>query len=74
MARSFGKRPKELERAKSKDIVLFVGLPGQAEADEAEAPARGSAEREVAGHAPAVQVFVVLAPVNDLPRSLAPVV
>ena len=43
LARSFeGKRPEELERANSKEIVSAVVLPGQAEADEAEGPALGS--------------------------------
>ena len=42
LARSFGKRPEELERANSKVIVSLVVLPGQAEADEAEGPALGS--------------------------------
>ena len=42
-ARSFeGKRPEELERANNKVIASAVVLPGQAEADEAEGPARGS--------------------------------
>ena len=39
---SFGKHPEELERANSKDIASPVVLPGLAEADEAEGPARGS--------------------------------
>ena len=42
LARSFGKRPEELERANIKGIASVVVLPGQAEADEAEGPARGS--------------------------------
>ena len=42
LARSFGKRPEELERANSKEILSFVVLPSLAEADEAEGPARGS--------------------------------
>ena len=74
LARSFGKRPEELERANLKVIASFVVLPGLAEADEAEGPARASADREVADRETAVQVFVVLPPVNDLPRALAPVV
>ena len=75
LARSFGgKRPEELERANPKVIESAVVLPGQAEADEAEGPAPGSAEREVAGHGLVVQVGVVLARVNDRPRALAPVV
>ena len=75
MARSRdGKRPEELERANPKVIVSPVVLPGLAEADEAESPARASADREVAGHGHVVQVGVVLARVNDLPRALAPVV
>ena len=68
--RSVGERPEELERGNNKEIVSAVVLPGQAEADEAEGPARGSAEREIAGHALGVQVVVVLARVNDLPRAL----
>ena len=72
---SFGdKRSEELERANPEVIVSSMVLPGQAEADEAEGPAPGSAEREVAGHMIVVQFFVVLARVNDLPRALAPVV
>ena len=74
LARSFGKRPEELERANSKAIASPVVLPGLAEADEAEGPARASADREVAGQVTAVQVGVLLASVNDLPRALAPVV
>ena len=67
LARSFGKRPEELERGNNKAIGFHVVLPGQAEADQAEGAARGSADREVADHVPVVQVFVVLARVNDLP-------
>ena len=37
-----GECPEELERANSKVIVSVVVLPSQAEADEAEGPARGS--------------------------------
>ena len=55
--------------------MIFIGiLPGLAEADEAEIPARGSADSEVAGHTAAVQIFVVIAAINDLPRALASVV
>ena len=64
-----GKLPKELERLKSKAIISTVVLPGLAEANEAEGPARRSADREVAGHEVVVQVSVVLARVNDLPRA-----
>ena len=75
LARSFeGKRPEELECANLKVIASPVVLPGQAEADEAEGPARARTDREVAGQVLAVQVGVVLAAVNDLPRALAPVV
>ena len=56
LARSFGKRPEELERANSKFIVSMVVLPGLAEADEAEGPARGSPDREVADHVLVVQL------------------
>ena len=63
-----GKRPEDLERGEEKEILSTVVLPGLAEADEAEAPAPGSAEREVADHAIIVQVFVVLAAIDDLPR------
>ena len=51
-------------------------LPGLAEADKAEGPARESADLEVAGYRtiPGEQVGVVLASINDLPRALAPVV
>ena len=55
--------------------MIFIGiLPGLAEADEAEIPARGSADCEIAGYVLAVQVFVVIAAINDLPRSLTSVV
>ena len=71
MARSLVKRPEELERAEVKAIISTGVLPGLAEADEAEAPELASLDREVAGHATGVQVSVVLASVNDRPRSLA---
>ena len=65
-----GNHPEELERGNNKLIVSLVVLPGQAEVDEAEGPARGIADLEVGGHKPVVQVFVVvLARVNDIPRS-----
>ena len=73
-ALSRGKCPEELERGELKGISSIVVLPGLAEADEAEAPARGSADREVVGHVLAFQVFVVLARVNDHPRALCSVV
>ena len=74
VAHSFGKHPEELEPGNIKVIVSEVVLPGLAEADEAEGPTQGPADREVAGHAIVVQVFVVLEPGNDLLRALAPVV
>ena len=37
-----GNHPEELERGNNKLIVSLVVLPGQAEVDEAEGPARGS--------------------------------
>ena len=68
LARSFaGKRPEDLERANNKVIDSEVVFPSLAEADEAEFPAWGSVEREVVGHVTAVQIFVVLARVDDLP-------
>ena len=63
-----GKRPEDLERGELKAIISTVVLPGLAEADEAEAFAWGTADREVAGQEVAVQVLVVLAAINDLPR------
>ena len=42
LARAFGKRPEELERANSKANASAVVVPGLAEADEAEGPALGS--------------------------------
>ena len=67
---SSAQRPEELQRGKDKVIIPIVSLPGLAEADESEAPARGSADREVAGHVRRVQVVAVLAAINDLPRSI----
>ena len=69
-----GERPEELECGNKKPMVSVVVLPGQAEADEAEGPARAVADREVAGHVRGVQVVVVLVRVNGRPRALAPVI
>ena len=69
-----GKRPKELKRGDVKVVTSFVILPSLAEADEAEAPAWGIADREVAGLVLAVQVEVVVAAVSDLPRAIGSVV
>ena len=55
-----GKHPEELERGNNKAVISHVVLPGLAEADEAEATARGIADREVASHALAVQVLVAV--------------
>ena len=68
MARSLREEsPEELERGNGKVTISIVRLPGLAEADEAEALARGSADREVVGHVPAVQVLVVLAAIKNIP-------
>ena len=75
LVRSFtGKRPEELERGNLKVITSAVVFPSLAEANEAEGPARRSADREVADDETVVQVLVLQARVNDLPRALAPVV
>ena len=63
---SHGKVPEELEPGNNEEIVSVVVLPGLVEADEAEAAAWGSADREVAGHEIVIQV-IVLARVNNRP-------
>ena len=69
-----GKRSEELERGNAKLKLSVVVLPSLAEADEADGHARRSADREVAGHGPVVQVVVVLARINDRPQARTPVV
>ena len=74
-ARSFAEKlPEDLERAHLKVVVSTVGLPSLAEADEAEGPTQGRADREVVGLVTAVQVLVVLATINDYPRAITPIV
>ena len=63
--------PKDLQRGKGKDITSAVILPSLAKTDETEASARRTICREVANHVVSFQAFVVVAAINDLPRSVA---
>ena len=63
-----------LDRHDAKSIISLVVCPGLVEAEEVEASARGSAEPEVVGRSSTTHILVVIASINDLPRTLASVV
>lgn len=59
------KRPKDLEWGNEKLVISVVILRRLAEADEAESFAWGIDDGEVAGHPLRLEIFIVVAVVND---------
>ena len=62
------KRSEDLQRGYVKVIVSTVISSRLAEADKAELPAQAAANRKVVRHEYRIQVEIVVALINDLPR------
>ena len=63
-------RPEDLERIKAKGVISIVIRSCLAEANEVGAKSLANREWEFVGHVRGIQVFVVGALINDLPRSI----